>query len=371
MSRSSSVRSTNSSCLSMTAGPCWSATFTCVDGGQHSVSADRACPGQSFAAVLPGRYRPAASLPAAGPGRPAAGPKPAARRRRRGRPNTVKGCPAADRARPGELDRRRPGRERRDRSSSGPAAPRTPGADLVVFPEMMLTGYPVEDLALRASFVDASIADAARRRRSGWARRGWATSPWSPATWTGGPGGTPRVGRTGARAAERGGAAVRRHGRGHHGQASPAELRGVRRVPLFRARQPAAGGPRAGAAAAGTRSTWPSPSARTCGRTAARSRSTRQAGAGLLVVPNASPYERGKDEARLELCVRRAREAGAALAYVNMMGGQDELVFDGDSIIVDADGRPDRPGASVRGGAAGRRPRPARRGRPGQPAAGR
>jgi NAD+ synthase (glutamine-hydrolysing) len=66
---------------------------------------------------------------------------------------------------------------------------------------------------------------------------------------------------------------------------------------------------------------------------------TRQARAGLLVVPNASPYERGKDSARLELCVRRAREAGATLAYVNMMGGQDELVFDGDSIIVDASGR--------------------------------
>ena len=65
---------------------------------------------------------------------------------------------------------------------------------------------------------------------------------------------------------------------------------------------------------------------------------TRQAGAGLLVVPNASPYERGKDQPRLELCVRRAREAGAALAYVNLMGGQDELVFDGDSIIVDAEG---------------------------------
>ncbi len=65
---------------------------------------------------------------------------------------------------------------------------------------------------------------------------------------------------------------------------------------------------------------------------------TRQAGAGLLVVPNASPYERGKHQARLELCARRAREAGATLAYVNMMGGQDELVFDGDSIIVAADG---------------------------------
>jgi NAD+ synthase (glutamine-hydrolysing) len=57
------------------------------------------------------------------------------------------------------------------------------------------------------------------------------------------------------------------------------------------------------------------------------------------VVPNASPYERGKSDTRLELCQRRAREAGATLAYVNMIGGQDELVFDGDSIIVDASGK--------------------------------
>jgi NAD+ synthase (glutamine-hydrolysing) len=65
---------------------------------------------------------------------------------------------------------------------------------------------------------------------------------------------------------------------------------------------------------------------------------TCAAGAGLLVVPNASPYERGKDDTRLELVQRRAREAAATLAYVNMVGGQDELVFDGDSIIVDSSG---------------------------------
>jgi len=63
-----------------------------------------------------------------------------------------------------------------------------------------------------------------------------------------------------------------------------------------------------------------------------------RAGASLLLVPNASPYERGKDDVRLDLCVRRAREARAALAYANMIGGQDELVFDGDSILVAADG---------------------------------
>jgi NAD+ synthase (glutamine-hydrolysing) len=64
----------------------------------------------------------------------------------------------------------------------------------------------------------------------------------------------------------------------------------------------------------------------------------RHAGAGLLVVPNASPYERGKDDVRLDLVRRRAREAGAALAYCNLVGGQDELVFDGDSILVSAAG---------------------------------
>ena len=64
----------------------------------------------------------------------------------------------------------------------------------------------------------------------------------------------------------------------------------------------------------------------------------RAAGAGILVVINGSPYERNKDDVRLDLCARRAREAGCALAYVNMVGGQDELVFDGDSLVVDAHG---------------------------------
>ncbi|MPZ95261.1 MAG: NAD+ synthase [Propionibacteriales bacterium] len=64
----------------------------------------------------------------------------------------------------------------------------------------------------------------------------------------------------------------------------------------------------------------------------------RSADAGLLVVINGSPYERNKDDTRLELCASRAVEAGCALAYVNLVGGQDELVFDGDSIVVDAAG---------------------------------
>ncbi|NYJ35124.1 NAD+ synthase (glutamine-hydrolyzing) [Nocardiopsis aegyptia] len=62
------------------------------------------------------------------------------------------------------------------------------------------------------------------------------------------------------------------------------------------------------------------------------------AGAGMLITLNGSPYERHKDDVRLDLCRRRARELGAAIGYVNMTGGQDDLVFEGDSLIVDADG---------------------------------
>ena len=59
---------------------------------------------------------------------------------------------------------------------------------------------------------------------------------------------------------------------------------------------------------------------------------------GLVIVPNGSPFERAKDDVRLELVTRRARQLGAPLAYVNMTGGQDDLVFDGDSIVVDKAG---------------------------------
>ncbi len=59
---------------------------------------------------------------------------------------------------------------------------------------------------------------------------------------------------------------------------------------------------------------------------------------GLLVVPNGSPFERNKDDVRLALVQRRAKEIAAPVAYVNMTGGQDDLVFDGDTIVVARDG---------------------------------
>jgi NAD+ synthase (glutamine-hydrolysing) len=59
----------------------------------------------------------------------------------------------------------------------------------------------------------------------------------------------------------------------------------------------------------------------------------------LLVVLNGSPFEEGKGHVRTELAARRAREVQAPVAYCNMVGGQDDLVFDGGSFVVGADGR--------------------------------
>jgi NAD+ synthase len=61
-------------------------------------------------------------------------------------------------------------------------------------------------------------------------------------------------------------------------------------------------------------------------------------GADLLLVLNGSPFEYDKPDVRLDLARARAAESGRPLAYVNLVGGQDELVFDGDSFVVDASG---------------------------------
>ena len=61
-------------------------------------------------------------------------------------------------------------------------------------------------------------------------------------------------------------------------------------------------------------------------------------GAELLIVPNGSPFERAKLQQRVALATERVHETGLGLVYVNQVGGQDELVFDGGSFVVDRDG---------------------------------
>ena len=62
-----------------------------------------------------------------------------------------------------------------------------------------------------------------------------------------------------------------------------------------------------------------------------------ETGSEILLVPNGSPYWRGKTEHRLNIAVARVVESGLPLIYLNMVGGQDELVFDGASFVLNAD----------------------------------
>ena len=210
------------------------------------------------------------------------------------------------------------------------------GARIVVFPEMMLTGYPVEDLALRRSFVEASISAlsnlAGQLAAEGLDGIAVVTGYLDRRT-----GQQPRVGLPAGAPLDA--AAVLHGGRvamtsaKHHlpNYGVFDEFRYFvpgNTLPVFRLA--AQGGEPVDVAVAICEDLW-----QDGGPVAV----TRTAGASLLVVPNASPYERHKDDVRLELCQRRAREAGTVLAYANMVGGQDELVFDGDSIVVGPDGQ--------------------------------
>ncbi|MFJ2769991.1 NAD+ synthase [Streptomyces sp. NPDC087300] len=204
------------------------------------------------------------------------------------------------------------------------------GAHLVAFPEMALTGYPVEDLALRSSFVQASRdalhALAARLDAEGLGELpvvvGYLDRTDEAKPKFGQPAGAPRN----AGAVLHRGAAVLTYSKHHlpnYGVFDefryfvPGETLPVVRVHGI------------DVALAICEDLW---------QDGGRVPATRTAGAGLLLSVNASPYERNKDDQRLELVRKRAQEAGCTTAYLAMIGGQDELVFDGDSIVVDKDG---------------------------------
>ncbi|SCL37957.1 NAD+ synthase (glutamine-hydrolysing) [Micromonospora rhizosphaerae] len=206
------------------------------------------------------------------------------------------------------------------------------GAQLALFPELMLTGYPVEDLVFRRSFVAASKA-ALERLAADLAADGLGELPVMVGYLD--ADGPPQVsadaepGRGARNAAAllyRGKivATYFKHHLPNYGVFDedryfvPGDTLTVVRIggvdvalticeDLWQA-----GGPFAVA---------------------------RQAGVGLVLNINGSPYELNKDDIRLPLVRRRAAEAAATIAYVNMIGGQDELVFDGDSMIVSAEGQ--------------------------------
>ncbi len=204
------------------------------------------------------------------------------------------------------------------------------GAHLVAFPEMALTGYPVEDLVLRRSFVDASrqaLEDLAGQLAAEGLEElavvvGFLDGASDAVPVLGTPKGAPQ---NAAAILHRGRVAARyaKHHLPNYGVFDeyryfvPGSSLTVARVHGV------------DVAIAICEDIW-----QDGGPVAV----TREAGAGLLLVINGSPYERNKDDVRLDLVRRRAAGAGCALAYVNMVGGQDELVFDGDSLVVDADG---------------------------------
>jgi NAD+ synthase len=192
----------------------------------------------------------------------------------------------------------------------------TQGADLVVFSELVLVGYPPEDLVLRPALVEAA-ANALRDLERESAAPGTpgivVTLPW------------------------------RENGHLHNAVALVAngcsELRFKYELPnygVFDEKRVFDPGPLPDPVVfRGVRLGLP-----ICEDIWLDHVTTHLAerDAQLLLVPNGSPFEVDKFEHRLELARARASETGAAVAYVNQVGGQDELVFDGGSFVMNADG---------------------------------
>lgn len=210
------------------------------------------------------------------------------------------------------------------------AAAALAGAHILVFPEMVVTGYPVEDLALRASFRQASqraiVEIAQRASEAGYGDLvlvvGFLDERADYENRFGQPVGAPQN----SVAIIHGGKVVAKYAKQHlpnYGVFDefrnfvPGEDSLVVRVHGI------------DVALAICEDIWQDGGILDV---------LTQRKPGLVVVPNGSPFERRKDDARMALVQRRARQIGAPMAYVNMTGGQDDLVFDGDTIVVSADG---------------------------------
>ncbi len=190
------------------------------------------------------------------------------------------------------------------------------GADVVLFPELALSGYPPEDLLLRPAFLadcEAAIGRIAQAATGIVAVVGWPQA---------------------AGAIVYNAASVLRDG----AVAQTYRKRELPNYAVFDERRYfdvdpdrdncvfEVNGTRVGLVIC--EDLWfPEPIAQTV-----------EAGAQVVLVPNASPFERDKHVQRDHLLEQRARETGAAIAYLNVVGGQDALVFDGASVVADGDG---------------------------------
>jgi NAD+ synthase len=189
------------------------------------------------------------------------------------------------------------------------------GADLVVFPELVLVGYPPEDLVLRPALVQAAAA--AVRELQHESARGLpglvVTLPWAA---------NGHLHNAAALVAD-----------GH------AEFRFKHELPnygVFDEKRVFTPGPLPEPVLfRGLSIGLPICEDVWCPATATH---LARAGAKLLLVPNGSPFEVEKFHQRLDLARQRVSECALPLAYVNQVGGQDELVFDGGSFIMNRDG---------------------------------
>ncbi|MDH3913077.1 MAG: NAD+ synthase [Rhodospirillales bacterium] len=196
------------------------------------------------------------------------------------------------------------------------------GADLVVGTELCITGYPPEDLVLKPSFLAASRAavEALAAETADGGPALLVSAPWREEGIEGGP--------------------LRQHVYDAALLLDGGEIQALRfkhdlpNYSVFDEKRVFKAGPLPGPVNfRGVRlgvmiceDMW-APDVAEC---------LEESGAEILIVPNGSPYEMDKFDQRLQLAVARVTETSLPLVYVNQVGGQDELVFDGASFVLDA-----------------------------------
>ncbi len=189
------------------------------------------------------------------------------------------------------------------------------GADLVAFPELALPGYPPEDLLLRRTFIDDNMrGDAQARVRRSTASPPSSASSTSTATSTT----PPRSSTTAASPASTTRSSC---------PTTASSTRSATSAPVPAPQVFEIAGARVGVNIC--EDIWYAE-----GPTQAQA----LAGAEVIININGSPFHNGKRRSRERMVATRAADNAVLICYVNLVGGQDELVFDGNSMVFDSDG---------------------------------